>query len=935
MKNRLGKVSAWLKHYKMPAKLIFIITGIVSTLWFLIRVIPKPSRASYPCMRVAAPVMSGFVVYLLSLGGIAVFIQRVRRNFLHARYMKGGFLMIAALMLMAIFAISYSPDSLASDKEKMGPDDGPNQPIGIGTGIHPGRVVWVWDPKATNADCKNVFNFYKPENTNQGVVNRMVVDGVKNLAGKTTLWESWDVIFRSFNYRKSQSGKSYTPGEKIFIKINQGTASTRLRLIDETNGFDVPHGLTEHKKAKEGLLGATETFPGLALEVLRELVYVVGVDQKDIAIGDPLAHIYTYNYETWATEFPDVVYIDKTSALYGRTLIHPTEDDLVFYSDQTQSDKLYDVIENADYMINLANLKPHGAAGISLTAKNHFGSIARKTAAHLHYSLVAPFSKGRPTNNGYHKYRAQVDLMCSKYLGQNTLLYVVDGLYGGGSIETKVPVKYFMPPFNNDWSNSIFLSLDQVALESVCYDFLRTEWNGSYKHSKANNMFESMVNVNGVDDYLHQAADSSNWPEGIIYDPDHSGSTMASLGTHEHWNNSAKKQYSRNLGLSKGIELIAVPDTLIGGKGPEISSTEQWHKDTPEVKIDQDDPVASSGLKNEISAGTRDSKSIVVNSALNFSFDGDLQAMNFYSLVVDDDNVKWFLTEAGIVSFDDEEWKIHKENIRIPAQDLKGMAYDSSEFGMELWFASPLGATVTTIPLDANSGATTYYEENSSIISEDVFSVTVGKGSLRWFGTEKGVSAFHSDKWLTPAYKRKYPEYMFKDFPITAMATNPGGDSLYVGTKGAGVGRVYRNNVDAISGASEYAQWGPIRIPSNNINCICITPDGTQWFGTDAGVARHIGNITMENWYVLTVEEGLVDNFVQSLAIDKLGNIWMGTKGGVSVFDNGSLKSLTREDGLSSNNILCIAVDKKGVVWLGTDRGVISFSNGELSRYRY
>ena len=32
----------------------------------------KPSRAAYPCMKVAAPIMSGFVLYLLSLGGITL-----------------------------------------------------------------------------------------------------------------------------------------------------------------------------------------------------------------------------------------------------------------------------------------------------------------------------------------------------------------------------------------------------------------------------------------------------------------------------------------------------------------------------------------------------------------------------------------------------------------------------------------------------------------------------------------------------------------------------------------------------------------------------------------------------------------------------------------------------------------------------------------------
>ncbi|MFH0758943.1 MAG: two-component regulator propeller domain-containing protein [Bacteroidota bacterium] len=918
------------RKFKIPQRLLFIATGIIATIWFLIRVIPKPSRAAYPCMRIAAPVMSGFIVYLLSLGGITLFIRKARKNFLRADYMSAGALVLAALAVSTLQVIQHTQDSAASELTVAGtggPDDGPNQPMGTGNGVHPGRVVWVWDPKATNADCINVFELFKPENTNQGVVNRMVVDGVKNLGGKSSLAESWDVIFRAFNYKKSKRGSGYTKGEKIFIKVNQTTANGMIRRVTPTSGFDIPKRLLESQGAKEGKYGTCETFPNVTLEILRELVYVVGVDQKDIAIGDPIAHLYNYNYETWATEFPDVVYVDKMSDLYGRTLIHPTEDDLIFYSDKTQSDKLYDIIENADYLINVANLKPHGRAGISLTAKNHYGSHARRSAFHLHYSLISPFSMGKPTNNGYGKYRALVDIMGSKYLGQNTLLYVVDGLYGGGSVETGVPVKYFMPPFNNDWSSSIFLSQDQVALESVCYDFLRSEWNGTYSHNPANNSYEDMVNVNGVDDYLHQAADPANWPEGIIYDPDNSGQPLASLGTHEHWNNAARKQYSRNLGIPQGIELISVPDTLIGGAGPEVTTSASWLKETPVLETVE--------IKTKTESGEEDSERKYIQYLVKKTFDESITARNFYSLVVDDDNVKWFLTEAGIVSYDDSEWKVNTDNRQIPVSDLKGVAYDSSEFGQELWLASPMGATVASIPVDARSGATTYYAENSDILSENVVSVAVGKGSFRWFGTDKGISAFVSDKWLKPAYERKYPESMFKDFPITSMAASPGGDSLYVATAGAGVARVYRNDVDAISGASEYAQWGPIQLPSDHVNTIFIDRDGTQWFGTDAGVARHTGNVTMENWVALTEDDGLVDNFVQAIAVDYRERVWIGTKEGVTVFYKNSLTSITEEDGLASNNVLSIAVDHQGVVWFGTDSGVCSYWRGELTTYTH
>ncbi len=916
-----------MKKYHFPAKWWFLILGITSTVWFLIRVIPKPSRAAYPCMRAAAPVMSGFVVYLLSLGGITLALRKARLNILRARYISGSLFILVALAGLVISISHDTSFSFAIGPEKTGPDDGPNQPMGKGMGVNPGRVIWVWDPKATNANCINAFDLYKPENTNQGVVNKMVVDAVKKLSGKTSLNESWDALFKSFNFKKSKSPKAYTQGEKIFIKINQGTANGKLSKKDQNTGFYISEKLTDSQAAKSGNSGTCETYPNVVLEILRELVYVVGVDQKNIAIGDPMSHIFGHNYDAWSTEFPDVVYVDHTTSNFGRTMIKPTAKNLVFYSDKSDSDKLYDIIEKADYMINVANLKPHGRAGMSLTAKNHFGSHARNSAFHLHHSLISPVSLGNPTNNGYRKYRVLVDLMGSRYLGQTTLLYVVDGLYGGGSNETKVPVKYFMAPFNNDWCNSIFISQDQVALESVCYDFLRTEWNGTYKHSDANNAYESIPNVNGVDDYLHQAADAANWPAGMIYDPDHSGQPLASLGVHEHWNNSEKKQYSRNLGIADGIELISIPETLTGREGAVVSAIQGGQKNA-------DKGISKKEIQANNSSEKREIKKVKKTSVVNRTFGGTFQASKFYSVTVDDENTKWFLSEAGIVSFDGKTWTIQDKNRKIPTKGLKGIGYDFSDFGSELWIATPQGATVASIPVDASSGATTYYQENSGILSQNVLAMAVGKGSLRWFGTDKGISAFHGSDWLSGSYQRKYPESLFRDFPITAMATSPNGDSLYVATNGAGVARVFRNNVDAISGASEYAQWGPIEIPSDKVFSVFVASDGTQWFGTDAGVARHVGGKTMENWTVFTVGNGLADNFVQCIAPDKEGNIWFGTRKGVSVFDGSHWTSFTEKDGLSSNNVRCMKVDREGVLWLGTDQGVTSFLNGEFTSYK-
>ena len=310
-----------------------------------------------------------------------------------------------------------------------------------------------------------------------------------------------------------------------------------------------------------------------------------------------------------------------------------------------------------------------------------------------------------------------------------------------------------------------------------------------------------------------------------------------------------------------------------------------------------------------------------------------ISVKNVNAVIVDNDNVKWFSTDVGLVSFDGQNWKLYDGNKNLPNQDLKAVTYVVNPEGAELWIASPNGATVARLPIDDQTDAITYNPENAEILGKDVVSIAAGKDSIRWIGTEKGISALSGDKWLEPYYDLYYPDRMFKVFPITSMATNLQGDSLYVGTEGAGVLRVFRDNLDGISGASVYAQWGPIDLPSDNIQSIFIAPDGAQWFGTKKGIAKHTGNNTLDNWTVYTTDDGLVHNFVQAICGDKKGNIWFGTKAGISVFNDSTWISHTTDKGLASNNILSIATDHDGIVWIGTDAGITSYEDEEFTNY--
>lgn len=61
-------------------KCISIFLGFFALCWFLIRVIPKPSRATYPCQQAAFPIASSFVIWLTSLFTSTLLFVKFRRS---------------------------------------------------------------------------------------------------------------------------------------------------------------------------------------------------------------------------------------------------------------------------------------------------------------------------------------------------------------------------------------------------------------------------------------------------------------------------------------------------------------------------------------------------------------------------------------------------------------------------------------------------------------------------------------------------------------------------------------------------------------------------------------------------------------------------------------------------------------------------------------
>jgi len=546
-----------LKSNKGFSKLLLPLIGLAAMIWILIRVLPKPSRLSYPCVQTAMPIASGFVGYIVMLVVSALAFIKSKKPvqyfpvfFLGAFVVFGltGFILFDTNVLKKEFELTA--DAVVN----------PNEPIGEAKGIFPGRVVWVHNPDATNENFtpSTSSGYFDQVNNNQAVIDRMVSTAIQELTGQETDSAAWRAIFEFHNTTRGKGAVNYSAGEKVFIKTNS------------VSGWWGNYSSSDLSRTKNNYYNVTETSPGFVLAVMRQLVNVVGVAQEDIYIGDPLRHIYKHCYDLWHGEFPNVHYLDYSFSTLGREKVVVSQTAKISYSDRgavlrdnensaygtdpIYGDQLYTVFEETEYLVNLPILKGHKRAGMTMFAKNHFGSHTRDAASHLHSGLIAPLEMEQGIDRpGYELYRVQVDLMTHSLLGKKNLVFLMDALWST-SYELNSPVKWQMAPFNNDYMSSVFASLDNVAIESVGYDFLRTEFTvargaGTY------------VQMDGVDDYLHQAADSTNWPDGIRYDPDSVGVYVYSLGVHEHWNNAADKKYSRNLATGSGIELVSLEQT--------------------------------------------------------------------------------------------------------------------------------------------------------------------------------------------------------------------------------------------------------------------------------------------------------------------------------------------------------------------------------------
>ena len=386
-------------------------------------------------------------------------------------------------------------------------------PLGVPRGVVPGRVTWAHDPAAVNRD--GTGSWWADANNTQSAIDGMVSRSLRGLTDQKSDAHAWSAIFHYFNQTHGRGHIGYKAGEKIAIKAN----------LNNT----VDHGTIDRLNSS----------PHLILSLVHQLTGPARVPESSITIFDSSRFIPSNLYDKIHSEFPGVLFVDHIGG-DGRTKAEFKPNAILFSVASRNAKGLDTTVVEATYLIDAALLKGHVSSGVTLCAKNLFGA----TSIHTDWRKNA--HDGFPHNrDGSASYSAFVDFSGHKDLGEKTILFVIDGLYGSDNADGPPRLKWQMAPFHDAWPSSVFMSMDAVAMDSVGFDFLTSECH-------------HLVDIANADNYLREAALANDPPSKTFYDPEGDGIRCRSLGVFEHWNNGTDKKYSRNLGKAHRIDLFQV-----------------------------------------------------------------------------------------------------------------------------------------------------------------------------------------------------------------------------------------------------------------------------------------------------------------------------------------------------------------------------------------
>ncbi|MCK6648758.1 MAG: SpoIIE family protein phosphatase [Bacteroidia bacterium] len=299
------------------------------------------------------------------------------------------------------------------------------------------------------------------------------------------------------------------------------------------------------------------------------------------------------------------------------------------------------------------------------------------------------------------------------------------------------------------------------------------------------------------------------------------------------------------------------------------------------------------------------------NKILTFDVDTLLNQSSIFTIYADNANSIWFGTiQNGVIKYNlktkrftyfNSSMGLRNDFVRSIGEDIQGNVYVGTVAGISK-INGPGVIQKVNIPGEENVAFTSIIPDN--------------KNNL-WFATNEGIYKYNGY-----AY-RKYKDKngLASNNLLCGFKDREG--NFWFGTYGYGVSKFTSEAFTSYSSKDS--------LPGDYVSCIFQDSKKNMWLGVkNFGVVK-FQNGKMINYKidVKNLKNSLKDNDVQAIAEDKVGNIYFGTKTGLSIYNGSTFSNYKIKDGVSDDdNIYSIVIDKQQKIWVGSGNGVYTFKDG-------
>src|SRR5581483_11500057 len=232
---------------------------------------------------------------------------------------------------------------------------------------------------------------------------------------------------------------------------------------------------------------------------------------------------------------------------------------------------------------------------------------------------------------------------------------------------------------------------------------------------------------------------------------------------------------------------------------------------------------------------------------------------------------------------------------------------------------------VANSPGIKSNRCTSVFEDKSGqlwIGTEDSGLMIYSDGVFKTYGLEQGFPGIFVRKiWSDPNgdvilyvndafYKWENDRAVLYLLPTSAPP-----DRIYSGQQNGRVWYLDQTSLHILTASRTITVNKAEGLSSLNVNTVYEDPQNNIWVGTDAG----LNLIKDGKVQVFTTKDGLPENYVRTIVVDRSGNLWVaGRSSGITLYKDGHFTNFTTAQGLSDNAVNKLYVDREDTLWICT-----------------